>query len=115
MIHNKRNADPLPSCPPLALLNNNEQKLTGATTKLKTKKNLPRLLHPLSLNVLPSPTNKWSATTHPIKGYVLGYLGFTILHCHFYFHNNQVLQTKIFSASTPATKNWRRWQTTWEH
>ncbi len=86
--HDKRNADPLPSHPPLALLNNNEQKPTGDTTKLKTKKNLPYLLHPLSLNVLPSLTNKWSATTHPIKGYVLGYLGFTISYRHFYFYNN---------------------------
>ncbi len=34
---------------------------------------------------------------------MLGYLGFTISYRHFYFHNDQVLQTKVFSASTTAT------------
>jgi hypothetical protein len=91
----------LPTCPLLAPLNNNEQKMTN-TTKTKMKK-LPHLPHPLSLNVLVLATNKWSATTHPIKGYVIGYLGYTISYQHFYFHNNQVLQTKAFTASTTTT------------
>jgi hypothetical protein len=89
------------SRPPLGPLN--KQQPSSTVTKLKTKKTLTHLPHPLSLNVLPSPTNKWSATTHPIKGYVLGYLGFTISYHHFYFHNDQVLQTEVFSTSTTAT------------
>ncbi len=34
---------------------------------------------------------------------MLGYLGVTISYRHFYFHNDRVLQTKVFSASTTAT------------
>ena len=76
---------------------------TQPSTTLKTKKPLPRLPHPLSLNVLPSPVNKWSATSHPICGLVMGYKGAHISYHHFYFHNDRVLQTKAFAASTTAT------------
>ena len=87
--------------PPLASLNDNS--LRSTATKLKTKKTLPCLPHPLSLNVLPSPVNKWSATSHPIRGLVMGYKGTPISYHHFYFHNDRVLQTKAFAASTTAT------------
>jgi hypothetical protein len=48
-------------------------KSTQAPDKLKTK--ILHLPHPSSLDVLPSPTDKWSTTTHPIKACVVGYLG----------------------------------------
>ena len=70
---------------------------------LKTRKPLSRLPHPLRLNVLPSSVNKWSATSHPIRGQVMGYRGTHISYHHFYFHNNRVLQTKAFAVSTTAT------------
>jgi hypothetical protein len=76
---------------------------THPSTTVKTKKALPHLPHPLSLNVLPSPVNKWSATSHPIRGLVMGYKGTPISYHHFYFHNDRVLQTKAFAASTTAT------------
>ncbi len=44
------------------------------------------LPHPCSLNVLPSPTNKWSVTTHPIKGEIFGFINSTISYKHSYFH-----------------------------
>jgi hypothetical protein len=87
--------------PPLGLLDNN--KLPSTTVKLKTKKSLSRLPHPLSLNVLPSLTNKWSATSHPVKGFVIGYKKLTVSYRHYYFHNDRVLQTKAFATSTTAT------------
>ncbi len=73
-------ADDVPhACTPLAPLTNgappadNKQqhgltnnKPTTADTTLKTMK-LCRP-HPCSLDVLPSPTNKWSMTTHPVIG-----------------------------------------------
>jgi hypothetical protein len=62
-----------------------------------------RLPHPKSLNVLPSPTNKWSATTHPIKGWTYRFIGYHILYKHFYFHDNDVLLTKAFAPKTTAT------------
>ena len=62
--------------PPLGLLSDN--KLPSTATKPKPKKALPQLHHPLSLNVLPSPINKWSTTSHPIKGLVMGYKGLAI-------------------------------------
>jgi hypothetical protein len=87
--------------PPLASLNDN--RLWSTTTKLKTKETLPRLPHPLSLNVFPLPVNKWSATSHPIRGLIMGYKRIPISYHHFYFHNDRVLQTKAFAASTTAT------------
>jgi hypothetical protein len=45
------------------------------------------LPNPCSLDGLPSPTNKWSASTHPIKGWVVGYLGYHISYKHFYRGN----------------------------
>jgi hypothetical protein len=63
----------------------------------------PSLPHPCSLDVLPSPTNKWSATTHPIKGEIFGFINSTILYQHFYFHQSRVLHTKALAASTTAT------------
>ena len=61
------------------------------------------LPHPKSLDVLPSPTNKWSATTHPIKGWTYGFFGYHIFYKHFYFHDSRVLHTKAFAPSTTAT------------
>jgi hypothetical protein len=61
--------------PPLALLTNvkpptaDDQQhapTNKPTTTIKTMK--PPLPHPCSIEVLPSPANKWSATTHPING-----------------------------------------------
>ena len=87
--------------PTLSPLDDN--KLPSVAIKLKMKTTLPRIPHPLSLNVLPSSINKWSTTSHPIKGFVIGYMGLTISYRHFYFHNDQVLQTKAFAVSTTAT------------
>jgi hypothetical protein len=42
-------------------------------------------------------------TSHPIKGFVMGYKGLTISYRHFYFHNDRVFQTKAFAVSTTAT------------
>jgi hypothetical protein len=53
--------------------------------------------------VLPSPTDKWSATTHPIKGEIFGFINSTILYQHLYFHQGCILHTKAFAASTTAT------------
>jgi len=61
----------------------------------KIKKKKLRLPHPCSLDVLPSPTDKWSATTHPIKAWIVGYLGYHISYKHFFFH--QV----VFSSRKP--------------
>jgi hypothetical protein len=61
------------------------------------------LPHPCSLDVLPSPTNKWSVTTHPIKGEIFGFINSTISYQHFYFHQGCILHTKAFAASTTAT------------
>ncbi len=33
----------------------------------------------------------------------MGYNGLTISYQHFYFHNDHILQTKVFAASTTAT------------
>ena len=59
--------------PPLGPLD--ENKLPTVAVKLKMMKTLPRIPHPLSLNVLPFPINKWSTTSHLIKGIVMGYKG----------------------------------------
>jgi hypothetical protein len=74
-----------------------------AATKTKTsKKQTKRLPHPCSLDVLPSPTDKWSAATHPIKALVVGYLGYHISYKHFFFHQSCVLLTKAFAnGGTP--------------
>ena len=71
------------------------------TTEIKKKK--LRLPHPCSLDVLPSPTDKWSATTHPIKAWVVGYYGYHISYKHFFFHQSRVLLTKAFAVSTTAS------------
>ena len=68
--------------------------ITKHTSIAPATKTLPRLPHPLSPNVLVSPTNKWSATSHPIRGWIMGYRGAIISCRHFYFHNDQVLHTK---------------------
>ncbi len=60
------------------------------------------LPHPCSLDMLPSPTDKWSATTHPIKGEIFGFINSTISYQHFYFHQGRILHTKTFIASTTA-------------
>jgi hypothetical protein len=77
-------------------------KKAAAKTKM-SKKQMRRLPHPCSLDVLPSPTNKWSATTHPIKALVVGYLGYHISYKHFFFHQSRVLLTKAFATSTTAS------------
>jgi hypothetical protein len=53
--------------------------------------------------VLPSPTDKWNTTTHPIKAWVIGYLGYHISYKHFFFHQSRVLLTKAFATSTTAS------------
>ena len=94
--------DALPARPPLLPLTmNTAPPPNKAPQKIKTKKlHLP---HPFSLSVLPSPTNKWSATTHPIKTWVIGYLGYHISYKHFYFHQCRVFLTKAFATSTTAS------------
>jgi hypothetical protein len=75
--------------------------LPQLTSKIKT---MPLCLsHPCSLDVLPSPTNKWSATTHPIKGEIFGFVNYTLSYQHFYFHQDRVLHTKAFAVCTTAT------------
>ena len=71
------------------------------TTTIKTMKLC--LPHPKSLDILLSPTNKWSATTHPIKGWTYGFFGYHIFYKHFYFNDNRALHTKAFAPSTTAT------------
>ena len=61
------------------------------------------LPHPSSLDVLPSPTNKWSVTTHPIKGKNFGFINSAISYQHLYFPQSHVLHTKAFTTSTTAT------------
>lgn len=72
------------------------------TTDTKGSKSV-HLPHPCSLQLLPSPTDKWSATTHPIKGRVVGYHGYHLSYEHFYFHRSRVLLTKAFAVSTTAS------------
>ena len=75
--------------------------LPQLASKIKT---MPLCLpHPCSLDVLPSTTDKWSATTHPIKGEIFGSVNYTLLYQHFYFHQDRVLHTKAFAVSTTAT------------
>ena len=50
--------------------------------------------------MLPSPTNKWSTTTHLIKGEIFGFINSTISYQHFYFHQGCLLHTKAFAVST---------------
>ncbi len=89
--------------PPLLPLNMNVAPSTAdkAPKKIKTKK--LRLPHPCSLDVLPSPIDKWSTTTRPIKAWVIGYLGYHISYKHFYFHQSRILLTKAFATSTTAS------------
>ncbi len=75
---------------------------------IKTKKihpsNLPRLRHhPCSLDMLPFPTNKWSAMTHPLRATVMGFNGMTISYGHYYFQQNCVLLTHAYTTSMTAT------------
>ena len=94
--------------PPPILLNENVGPAPGQmqaqpqlTQGIKTMHlSLP---HPCSLDMLPSPTDKWSATTHPIKGEIFGFINSTISYQHFYFHQGRILHTKAFTASTTAT------------
>ncbi len=61
------------------------------------------LPHLSSLDVLPSPTNKWSTTIHPIKGEIVGFIYSPISYQYFYFHQGHVLCTKAFAVSTTVT------------
>jgi hypothetical protein len=72
-------------------------------TKNAHPSNLATLRHPCSLDTLPSPTNKWSAMTHPLRATVMGFNGMTILYGHYYFHQDQVLLTHAFATSMTAT------------
>jgi hypothetical protein len=53
----------------------------------KIKKMSLHLPHPNCLDVLPSPTIKWSTTTHPNKGEIFGFINSPISYQHFYFHH----------------------------
>jgi hypothetical protein len=75
--------------------------LPHLTSKIKTMH--LHLHHPCSLDVPPSPTDKWSATTHQIKGEIFGFVNYTLLHQHLNFHQGRVLHTKAFTVSTTAT------------
>ena len=89
---------------PLLPLNTNTPSNTDKPTeKIKLKKKTLHLPHPSSLDVLPSPTDKWSATTHPIKAWVVGYVGYHISYKNFYFHQSHVLLTQAFTISTTAS------------
>jgi hypothetical protein len=94
--------DALTARPPLLPLNTNTAPPTD-TAPEKIKKKKLRLPHPCSLDVLPSPTDKWSVTTHPIKAWVIGYLGYHISYKHFFFHQSCVLLTKAFATSTTTS------------
>ena len=87
---NKENCPPLTEVPPPQ----EGQLLTPSQDvpiKMKRVHNhtRPVLPHPCSINVLPSPTNKWSETSHPIKADILGYHDATISHMHYFFHNDR--------------------------
>ena len=79
----------------------------GNMKPIKTKKAHPStptmLHHPCSLGTLPSPTNKWSAMTHPLRATVMGLNGMTISYGHYYSHQDRVLLTHAFATSTTAT------------
>ena len=79
----------------------------GNLQPIKTEKahpsTLTTLCHPCSLDTLPSPTNKWSAMTHPLRATVMGFNGMTISYGHYYFHQDRVLLTHAFATSTTAT------------
>jgi hypothetical protein len=70
------------------------------TKQLKTMK--PHLPHLCSLDVLPSPTNKWGTTTHPVKIGFLVTLA-TTYPTSIYYHQGCVLHTNAFAPSTTAT------------
>jgi hypothetical protein len=65
------------------------------TQPIKTKKahllKLPNLSHSLSLDILPSPTDRW-----------MGFFSIIISYAHFYFYCDQVLLTHAYAASTTA-------------
>ena len=52
------------------------QTLPQLTSKIKKMR--LRLPHPCIFDVLPSPINKWSATTHPINGEIFGFVNHTL-------------------------------------
>jgi hypothetical protein len=56
-----------------------------------------------SLDVLPSPRDKWSAMTHPPLSYCHRIQGHPILYGHFYFNNGCVLLTHAYATGTTAT------------
>jgi hypothetical protein len=80
---------------------------TETTQPIKTKKvhtsKTPKLHHPCSLNRLPSPANKWSAMTHPLRATVLEFNGMIISYANYYFHQDHVLLTHAYATSTTAT------------
>jgi hypothetical protein len=88
---NTKQCTTMADCLPLAKLSiqNTTHPPTEATQLIKTNKvcllRLPNLPHPLSLDTLPSPTNKWSTMTHPLCTAVMGFCGLVIWYAHFYF------------------------------
>jgi hypothetical protein len=73
--------------------------------KVHTSKT-PKLRHPCSLDTLPSPANKWSAMTHPLRALratVLRFNGMIISYAHYYFHQDHVLLTRTYATSTTST------------
>ncbi len=96
-------------CLPLAELSiqNKIDSPAKMTQPIKTKKvhtsKTPKLRHPCSLDTLPSPANKWSAMTHPLRATVLGFNGMIISYAHYYFHQDHVLLTHAYATSTTAT------------
>ena len=88
--------------PPLLPLTTNTAIATTNAPKNHVKNSLC-LLYSHDPDVFSPPTNKWSATTHPIKARVIGFLGYHISYKHFYFHQSRILLTKAFATSTMAS------------
>jgi hypothetical protein len=99
-------ADRLPLAK-LSIQNKQPTPPTETTQPIKTKKTCPlkpsKLPHPCSLNVLPSPRDKWSTMTPPLQATVMGFKGMPISYVHFYFHNGCKLLTHTYATSPAAT------------
>jgi hypothetical protein len=80
---------------------------TETAQLIKTKKahpsNLPKLLHPCNLDMLPYLANKWSHMTHPLQATIMGFNSMIISYAYYYFHQDHVLLTHAYVASTTAT------------
>ncbi len=91
----------------LSIQNKQPTPPTESTQPIKTKKTHPlqppKLTHPCSLDVLPSPRDKWSTTTPPLQATIMGFKGMPISYAHFYFHNSCVLLTHTYAMSMSTT------------